>query len=56
MNDQKITMSLGSYSNYLDAMVRMSMLRDVLRETPPYNWEPIVRVMLDIPKEGKNEP
>lgn len=56
MNDQKIAMSLESYSNYLDAMIRISILRDVLRETPPYNWETVVRTVLDIPKEVKNEP
>ena len=51
MNDQKVIVSVDTYSHYLDSMLRMSMLRDVLRETPTYNWESIIRVMLDIPKE-----
>ena len=55
--DQKVIVSVDTYSNYLDAMLRMSLLRDVLSVTPEYNWEFIIRVMLDIPnKEEKNEP
>lgn len=56
MNEQKVIVTVDTYSNYLDAIIRVSLLRDMLRGAPVYNWEYIIRVVLDIPKEEADEP
>lgn len=46
-----IGLTESSYSNYLESYLKIKILRELLSKTKPYEWENIIRGVLDIPKE-----
>lgn len=46
MDEQKIVITATAYSNYLEAVLKLQLLKDMLETTPDYNWPHIVRKVL----------
>ena len=55
MEETKIVLSEETYSNYLCDHMKLEILRDLLSKTRTYDWENIIRGVLDIPKKEENE-
>lgn len=54
MDEQiNIVLSQSTYSNYLSCYLKWEILRDMLSKTAGFQWESIIRGVMDIPKEDK---
>lgn len=54
MDEQiNIVLSHSTYTHYLTAYLKWEIVRDMLKNVAPYQWESIIRGVFDIPKEDK---
>lgn len=48
MDEQKIVITATAYSNYLEAVLKLELLKETLTVTPEYNWPLVVRKILNM--------
>ena len=46
MDEQKVVMSLTTYSNYLAAYMKLQLLREALPTIPDYEWSKFISRVL----------
>lgn len=48
MDEQKIVITATAYSNYLEAVLKMQLLKETLAATPEFEWPAIIRKILSV--------
>lgn len=55
MEETKIVLTETAYGNYLSSYLKLEILRELLSKTKSYEWETIIRGVLDIPVKEDQE-